>query len=137
VHEPGVQLPAQRDCRLARAPFPGPSFRPLLVSLAAFVTFAGLLLGPLVLVVGLVLLALVLLGWLRDARREYALTVEADRTGHLRRSPDPRFPTRAITAGAIVVVAALAIQSGAFQPTGQASGENGSPAPSGGASAEL
>jgi plastocyanin len=116
---------------------PGPSFRPLLVSLAAFVTFAGLVYGTVVLLAGVILLILALVGWLRDARREYVLTEEADQTGHLRNAPDPRFPSRALAAGAIVVVAAFAIQSGVFQPTGEASGETGSPAPSGAQGSEA
>jgi plastocyanin len=110
---------------------PGPSFRPLLVSLAAFVMFAGLVYGTAVLVVGVILLVLALVGWLRDARREYVLTEEADQTGHLRNAPEARFPSRAIAVGAIVVVAAFAVQSGVFSPTGSASGDSGSPAPSG------
>ena len=37
-----------------------------------------------------------LLGWLTDARKEYAKAVEADRTGHLESLPPPRTPSRAV-----------------------------------------
>ena len=50
---------------------PGPSFRPLLASLAVAILFAGLVFGGWLLGVGLLVTILTLLGWLNDARKEY------------------------------------------------------------------
>jgi hypothetical protein len=110
---------------------PGPSYRPLLVALALFVLFAGLVVGGWVLLAGVVVVAWALLGWLRDARREFLLTLEADRTGHLRSGPDPRFPTGSVAVGGLVVALAIAVNAGLIPPTETASGGEGSPAPSG------
>jgi plastocyanin len=109
---------------------PGPSFRPLLVSAAAAVLFLGLVLGPAVLVAGVVLLIGALFGWLRDARAEYALTVEADRTGHLRNPPEPRFPVGSVVVGAAILALALVVNAG-IVPPGDDATAGGSPPPSG------
>lgn len=115
---------------------PGPSFRPFLISLALFVTFAGLVFGEALLVAGLICLVGALLGWLVDARREYTRTIAADATGHLENGPDPKPPVRSLAIGTLVVVIALVVNAGIFPPTGTASGEQGaSPAPSGGSTA--
>jgi plastocyanin len=53
-----------------------------------------------------------LLGWLRDARREYVKTTEADRTGHLENIPAPGWPRRILATFAIVVAVALLIDAG-------------------------
>ncbi|HYM83896.1 MAG TPA: cupredoxin domain-containing protein [Candidatus Dormibacteraeota bacterium] len=98
---PGVHLPA-------------PSFRPILVSLAACVMFAGLVAGPAILVAGLILLVGALLGWLRDARVEYVATEVADRTGHLEAGPAPHFPTRSLIVGIAVVSLAVLVNAGVF-----------------------
>ena len=71
---------------------PGPSFRPLLASLAVTILFAGLVFGGWLLGVGVLVTILTLLGWLNDARKEYHHVVEADRTGHLVNEPAPGWP---------------------------------------------
>jgi hypothetical protein len=53
---------------------------------------AGLVFGGWVLAAGIVILVATLVGWLVDARAEYAKTEEADRTGHLESIPAPRWP---------------------------------------------
>jgi hypothetical protein len=111
---------------------PGPSYRPFLVALALFVLFGGLVIGGWVLIAGVAVVVWALLGWLLDARREYNLTLEADRTGHLRSLPDPSFPTGSVAVGGLVVALALALNAGLIPPTGPVSGGEGSPAPSGG-----
>ena len=109
---------------------PGPSFRPILVAGAASVVFFGLVFGGWLLLTGIVLLIGALLGWLRDARREYLYTVEADRTGHLRAGPDPRFPTGSVTVAGLIVVLAVLVQAGILPPSTTSAG-SASPGPSG------
>jgi len=101
---------------------PGPSFRPLLVAAAASVLFFGLVFGGALLVAGIVVLAGALIGWLRDARREYVATVEADRTGHLDNGPEPRLPTGSVAVAGLIVAVAVAINAGIIPPTDTANG---------------
>jgi plastocyanin len=108
---------------------PGPSYRPLLVAAAATVLFFGLVFGGALLLAGVVLLSGALLGWLRDARREYSATVEADRTGHIDNGPEPRLPAGSIAVGGLIVALAVAINAGVIPPTDSASGGEGSPSP--------
>ena len=111
---------------------PGPSYRPLLVSLAFALLVAGLVFGGLVLAVGGLFMAVALLGWLRDARQEYVETVAADRTGHLQNIPDPATPTRLIGVFTALVVLAVLVQTGVFPPhSAPAGGAGASPEPSG------
>ncbi|MEK6719758.1 MAG: cupredoxin domain-containing protein [Chloroflexota bacterium] len=111
---------------------PGPTFRPVLGALAMGVLFFGLVFGGWLLLAGVLFLAAALLGWLADARGEYAKTVEADSTGHLENIPAPRYPTRLLGAFSVIVVFAVLLQAGIIPPreTVPAVGE-GSPAPSG------
>ncbi|MFL5778120.1 MAG: hypothetical protein ACJ761_04165 [Chloroflexota bacterium] len=120
---------------------PGPTFRPILLSLALFVVFMGLVFGGWILIVGVVALIVTALGWLIDARREYVRTVQADRTGHLANGPDPRYPTAAIALFTLLVVGAIALQTGILPPqqavagpgaSGAAAGSPAPPAGSGG-----
>jgi plastocyanin len=106
---------------------PGPSFRPLLIAVAASVLFLGLALtrqlGASLLIAGLVMFVIVGLQWLRDAVVEYRLTVRADATGHLENPPAPHFPWATLTLFAILAIVAVLIGSGAFPP-----GSGGTPA---------
>jgi plastocyanin len=110
---------------------PGPSYRPILVGLALGVLFFGLVFGGWLLLAGVVAVVLSLFGWLRDARREYLYAVEADRTGHLRTDPDPRFPTGWFVTASVIVLLGAALQAGIIPPTSPAAGGEGSPSPSG------
>ena len=112
---------------------PGPSFRPILASLGAFLLFLGLVFPGWILAVGLLALITSLLGWLNDARKEYNKTVEADRTGHLENLPAPGWPKILVSVFTFLVVAAVAINAGWFPPRAAVggSGPGGSAAPSG------
>ncbi len=109
---PGVHIPA-------------PSFRPILIALSACVLFFGLVFGTAILVAGLILLVASLLGWLRDARTEYVATMVADRTGHLEPGAAPRFPTRSLVAGSLIVLLAAAINAGIIPPRSETAGGGG------------
>jgi plastocyanin/energy-converting hydrogenase Eha subunit A len=123
VHEgppPGVHMP-------------GPSFRPVLASLGVFVLFLGLVFPGPVLAVGVLFMIVALLGWLNDARKEYRQVVRADTTGHLENEPAPGWPKTVLSAFALLVIAAVALNNGWFPPRSAAGGgaAGGSPAPSG------
>ncbi len=126
VHEgppPGVHMP-------------GPSFRPLLVSIAAAVLFLGLVFGPALLVAGLVMLVVALVGWLRDAGAEYHAAEAADETGHLPAQPAPRYPIGTLVTFVVLLVVAVSLTVGVIPPTsgeGGTGGPAGSPAPGGSA----
>lgn len=112
---------------------PGPSFRPILGSVAVAVLFYGLVFGPALIVVGILMLAISLLGWLGDARAEYRAVEASDRTGHLESQPAPHYPTGTIAAFALLLVVGLAVNSGIVPPQKAAgSATGGSPAPSAG-----
>jgi plastocyanin len=110
---------------------PGPSFRPLLASIASAALLLGLVIDPVVFVAGLLMTAIGLLGWLNDARKEYREVEKADATGHLENIPAPRFPTGTLIAFAVLFVGSLLIAGGVIPPRGDASGGGGaaSPAP--------
>ena len=113
---------------------PGPSFRPLLVSIAAAVLFLGLAFGPALLVAGLVMLVVALVGWLRDAGAEYHAAEEADETGHLPAQPAPRYPMGTLVTFVVLLVVAVSLTVGVIPPTsgeGGAGGPAGSPAAGG------
>lgn len=112
---------------------PGPSFRPLLASIALAVLMYGLVFGGWLLAIGLVMLVISLVGWLRDARVEYRLVEKADTTGHLENPPAPGFPTGTLALFAALLVLGIVLNSGLL-PSKPASGSTGgSPAPSGAA----
>ncbi len=112
---------------------PGPSFRPLLASLAVAILFAGLVFGGWLLGVGLLVTILTLLGWLNDARKEYKHVVEADGTGHLTNEPAPGWPKAMLSLMAVLVVASVALNLGWFPPRSASGADDpgASPAPSG------
>ncbi len=114
---------------------PGPSFRPLLVSLAFAVFLAGLAAGPGLLVAGLIMLTVALLGWLADAGREYHATAEADETGHLATGPAPHYPIGTLATFVVVLVAGIALTAGVIPPTSGEGGAAGSASPTAGGSA--
>jgi plastocyanin len=114
---------------------PGPSFRPILASLALAVLFFGLVFGGWLLAVGVIFLVVALLGWLSDARAEYRKAVEADATGHLEPLPRPAWPKRLLGAITLLIVAALVLNAGILPPKSPVvaggPGASGSPAASG------
>ncbi len=136
--QPASSVPAV----LATAPppgvhMPGPSFRPVLVSIAAAVLFYGLVFKGALLVVGILMLAIALLGWLADARAEYRAVEVADLTGHLESQAAPRYPTGTIAAFAVLFIVGVALNSGIVPPQQAAGGGSGGGAASPGASASA
>ena len=105
---------------------PGPSFRPLLGALGVALLFLGLVFGGWLLAVGVIALVAGLVGWLTDAGKEYFETVAADRTGHLENPPAPGTPARLFATLAVMVVAAVVLQSGVFTTASADGGEPGS-----------
>lgn len=150
-HDTGATVPALPAVIHPGPPpgvhMPGPSYRPFLGALGASMLMLGLVFGEWVLAVGVIALIVTLLGWLVDARKEYAKTEEADTTGHLENIPDPRTPSLLLTGLGILLVGAVLVQGGWVPPRasgGEAaaasgapgegpSGEPGAPGPSEGA----
>ena len=115
----------------------GPSFRPILGALGVTVLFFGLVFGGWLLAVGVLLTIVTLLGWLRDARAEYPLTVAADTSGHIEALTPPKWPIGLLWAGALLVVGALVLNLGILPPKGTTAGGpsgSGQPPASGGPS---
>jgi plastocyanin len=110
---------------------PGPSFRPVLGALGTGALMAGLVFGGWVLAAGVVILVATLVGWLVDARAEYAKVEQADRTGHLENIPAPHWPKGLLQGGAIIFVLAVLAQAGIIPPQGAPAGDGaeGLPAP--------
>ncbi len=105
---------------------PGPSFLPFLAAIGMGMLMLGLVFGGWLLVVGVIAFVVTLLGWMRDARREYVATEEADRTGHLSTLPDPKTPRWLLTGLGLLLVIGFVVQVGWIPP--QASGgETASP----------
>jgi plastocyanin len=104
---------------------------------------AGLVVGGWALILGFLALTVTGLGWLRDARREYAATAAADTTGHLDLGGAPAWPTATFAVLAILVAFALALSSGLLGPGdgGGAATASGAPgasaAPGGGGEASA
>lgn len=108
---------------------PGPSFRPIVVAIAITVIFYGLVFGGWILAMGVIMLIVSLVGWLRDARREYVLAEAADDTGHLEALPAPRVPTGTFALFGALFVLGIILNSGLI-PSGEANGSTGgSPSP--------
>lgn len=105
----------------------GPSFRPVLASLAVAVLFFGLVFGGWLLLVGLLFVIVTLLGWLSDARAEYVKAEDADRTGHLEALAPPTWPRRVLSVFAVLVVAALVVDAGILPPRTEEAGAPGGP----------
>jgi plastocyanin len=128
---------------------PPPSFRPVLVAIAMTMVVTGLIIGGWALLVGFIAIAIVGLGWLWDARREYREVETADITGHRETGGAPSWPKATFAGLAILVAFATLFSSGivgnsgggatgapaSAAPAGQAPapGESGAP-PSSGAS---
>jgi plastocyanin len=111
---------------------PGPSFRPVIASIALAVLMFGLVFGGWLLAAGLTMLVVSLVGWLRDARAEYVLAERADEGGHLDAMPAPTVPTGTFALFGALFVLAVILNSGLI-PHGSANGASGdaSAAPAG------
>jgi plastocyanin len=108
---------------------PGPTFLPVVTAVAAAILFAGLVVGGWVLLAAIVCLVTGILGWLRAAIVEYRLTVEADRTGHMRNAPPPAFPSGLFVFYVVILFVAAVVQTGVLPPGGAAAGSGASASP--------
>jgi plastocyanin len=108
---------------------PGPTFLPIVTAVAAAILFAGLVVGGWVLLAAIVCLVTGILGWLRAALIEYRLTVEADRTGHMRNAPPPAFPSGLFAFFVVILFLAAIVQTGVLPPTGANAGSGASASP--------
>lgn len=115
---------------------PGPSFRPILASLAFAVLMYGLVFGGWMLAVGLAMFLISLVGWLRDARADYTLVERADATGHLENAPTPTVPTGTLALFGVLFLLGIVLNSGLLPPKA-ADGTTGSPAPSAAAASAV
>jgi len=111
---------------------PPPSFRPLLLAISMTILVGGMVIGGWALLAGIVALALTLLGWLRDARREYVAVETADRTGHLDLGGAPSWPKTTFSALVLIVAGGLVLSSGVL-PNSNAGAGAASGAPPAGA----
>jgi plastocyanin len=115
---------------------PPPSFRPLLVSISMAILVAGLIFGGVALLLGIVAVAVTLIGWLRDSGREYVAVEAADRTGHLDLGGAPAWPVPVFAALALIIAGALLFGSGVlFRGSSTASGAPGASGTTAGAGA--
>src|SRR5207237_7611477 len=71
IEHPPAPPPAPFHAPPPAVHMPGPSFRPLLASIAMAVLFYGLVFGGWLILAGVAMIAISLLGWLADARAEY------------------------------------------------------------------
>jgi plastocyanin len=129
---PAGALPAPAGTPPAGVHMPPPSFRPLLAAVSLTLLVAGMVIGGWALWFGLLAVALVLLGWLRDARREYAATEAADRTGHLDLGGPPAWPRATFAALAVIIAGALLLSSGILPNSGGEAVPSGGPVASDG-----
>jgi plastocyanin len=106
---------------------PGPSWRPLLASLALAVLFFGLVFGGALLVVGLLMLVISLLGWLADARHEYRDVEVADAVGHPPPARVPGYPRGTLAVFVVLLIGGLVLQTGLLPPSSAVGGSDGGP----------
>ena len=114
---------------------PGPSFRPILASIAMAALFFGFVFGGYLLIAGAIMLAIALLQWLVDARREYRGVVVSDVTGHLPADPRPNYPRGTLAVFAVVFTGAVVLKAGILPPKTTVGGTGASGAPPSGAPA--
>jgi len=110
---------------------PPPSFRPLLIAVAVTLLVIGMVFGGWWLLIGVVAIAMTLLGWLRDSRREYAAVAAADQTGHHEQGGAPSWPKATFAVLALLVVGGLVATTSVIPDTGTAA-PSGGPGASGG-----
>jgi plastocyanin len=129
-------MPVPNTVRRAPPPgvhLPGPSFRPLLAALGVTALLGGLVVGGWLLAAGALFMFVALLGWLADARAEYAKVELADTSGHLENIPAPGWPRTLVGVFVVVFAVAFLADIGLFPPSAE---PGGGVVPSAGASAE-
>ena len=129
-HDLGATAPALPDQGHDGPPegvhMPGPSFLPLLSAIGMAMLLLGLVFGEWLLAVGVIAFIVSILGWMRDARREYVKTVEADSTGHLESLADPPTPKWLLTTLGVMLAVGFVIQVG-WVPPRASGGETATP----------
>ncbi len=108
---------------------PPPSLLPFLVSLATGVLLFGAAIGLPFLLLGALMTAFALIGWLLDAGREYRAVTEADRTGHLVNPTPKSAPRISLILFSLLFVVVGGAQMGVFAAPAEEGGAT--PAPSG------
>jgi len=121
---------------IGRAPegvhIPPPSFRPILVALSLTMLVAGMIVGGWALFLGLIAMAITLLGWLWDSRKEYKAVQEADTTGHLEMGDAPAWPKATFAVLAILVAVTVLFTSGILPNSSDVAAPAASTAPGAG-----
>ena len=105
---------------------PPPSLLPLLVSAGAAVMLYGVAVGLEFALLGTLMTALALIGWLVDAGREYRATADADVSGHLVNPAPRKTPKIAIALFSVAFLFFAGSQAGVI------GGSDASPSPSDG-----
>ena len=105
---------------------PPPSLLPLLVSAGAAVMLYGVAVGLEFALLGTLMTALALIGWLVDAGREYRAVADADSSGHLVNPTPRRAPRAAIALFSLLFLFFAGSQAGII------GGDAASPSPSDG-----
>ncbi len=136
--EPPPRLPAIAAEPPEGVHLPAPSFRPLLMSMAAAVMFLGLAVRAIpIAIAGVVMIVIAGLGWLGDARAEYRDLERADVAGHAPAGPAPRFPTRTLATFAGLLAVAVLITAGVIPPAPGSGSASPKPASGGGGAASA
>lgn len=112
---PAGMLAAPAGTPPAGVHMPPPSFRPLLVAVSMAILVGGMVVGGWALLFGLIAVAITLIGWLRDAGREYHAAAAADVTGHIDLGGRPAWP-RATFGALFVLIAAGALLTSGILP---------------------
>jgi len=108
---------------------PPPSLLPFLVSAGAAVLLFGVAIGLSFVLLGALMVALALVGWLLDAGREYRAVEQSDTTGHVTFPAPKRAPRITIALMSLLFLAIGGAQAGVF------AGGSASASPSGSADA--
>ena len=128
-----LAIAAQSRAAVASPPdgvhLPPPSLLPFLVSLATGVLLFGAAIGLPFLLLGALMTAFALIGWLLDAGREYRAVTEADRTGHLVNPTPKAAPRISLLLFSLLFVVVGGAQMGVFAAPAEEGGAT--PAPSG------
>ena len=140
AHDHGLRLVAETGGSGAPAPvvipegihMPGPSAWPFLAPIGLFFIFLGLVLGPLLIVAGLVMGAAAAIGWYIDANREFVQVEAGHAAEPLTRDPVQVFPHRLVPVFVGVAALAVVLTLGpwllTFLPQQSAAGDQGPPA---------
>ncbi len=138
AHDHGLRLVA--ETQVAPAPvaipegihMPGPSPWPFLAPIGLFFVFLGLVLGPLLILAGVVMALAAAAGWYIDANREFVQVEAGHEAEPVTRDPVKVFPHKLVPVFAGVALVAIVLTLGpwllTFLPKQAAAGDQGPPA---------